>query len=218
MNDRIDDELKRSGTISTRIDQAILDAISIYQKKRFRFSEATFTFNTVVSQEFYTSSDNANIANLYLIDYLILQIGTARFDLVRRNPEDIDLLTQSGTQQGQPQVYSYFDEQIRFYPVPSAVYPVICSAHLLIAGPAAGSSGDSTTGIRWFTDAERLIRCRAKYSLAVNNINDPDLARRMSPDPPEPGEISGETWLAYEDLKAETAKLTATGRVRPTQF
>ena len=300
--DRIDDELKRSGTLTTQIQACIGDAITIYQKHRFRFSEGyDYSFNTVIGQEFYQvsgliavsgavnngsgairltiaglSAGGVNLTNLsnvqvfnvlgtteangtwpftiidgthidlvgstflnayisggsvsspavagqggigagnipYEIDYLAIQIGTARYEITRRQPEDIDLLTQSGTQQGQPYAYSYYNEQIRFYPVPSAVYPIIIASHEIIGAPAALN----TTGNRWMTDGERLIRSRAKYELSMNyNIDYPDLANRMlsiSPGGVETGAVAD----AFFELKREANKITGTGRVRPTQF
>jgi hypothetical protein len=296
MIDRIDDEIKRSGTLTTQIQQCITDAITVYQKHRFRFSEGyDYNFNTVIGQEFYATassiavtgaanngsglvrltltgltSGNINLntsgsvqvfgitgtteangtwqfliidpthidlvgsqfLNAYVsggavttpvpagqgsigagqlpfeIDYLAIQIGTARFALDRLPPEDIDLLTQSGTQMGQPYSYCYFNEQIRLYPVPSAVYPMIIGAHELIAAPAA----NATQNNRWMTDGERLIRSRAKYELSLNyNVNFPAMAQAMHPD-------TGATADAFTELKREANKITGTGRVRPTQF
>lgn len=217
MRDKIDDELKRSGTIDNQINEAISDAIKIYQRHRFRFSEAyDYNFSTVIGQEYYSAStaQPAGQGGLgagqvpYMIDYLAIQIGTARFDLVRKEPEDIDLLTQSGTQQGQPHTYAYFNEQIRFYPVPSAVYPIIVGAHQIIAAPAA----DTTANNRWMTDGERLIRCRAKYELAVHlGIDTETNMALFHPD-------RGETYDAFIELKGEANKISGVGRVRPTQF
>lgn len=296
MIDRIDDELKRSGTINSQIQQCITDAIAIYQKHRFRFTEGyDYNFNTVAGQEFYATASTIAISNAanngaglvrltiaalqsgninlntagtvqvfgiigtteangtweftiidsthidligsqflnayvsggsvttpvaagmgdigsgtmpYEIDYLAIQIGTARFDLTRMQPEDIDLLTQSGTQQGQPYNYAYYNEQIRLYPVPSAVYPIIVAAHELIGAPAT----TSTTGNRWMTDGERLIRSRAKYELSLNyGISFPALAQVMHPD-------SGASADAFTELKREANKITARGVIRATQF
>lgn len=209
MVDRIDDELKRSNTITTRVVQCINDAITIYQAHRFHFSEGyDGNFSTVLAQEYYSSSDNAAIKTNFLIDYLAIVIGTARFDLGRRQPEEIDLLTQSGTQRGQPQCFSYFQEKIRVYPVPDGVYSVIMGGHQLIAAPA----NDAEANNRWMVDAERLIRSRAKYELSLNyNIDFPTLAETMHPE-------TGAAADAFSELKRMTAKRTATGRVRPTQF
>lgn len=296
MSDRIDDETKKSGTLTSQIQACISDAITIYQKHRFRFSEGyDYSFDTAVGQEFYQvsgliavsgavnngsgevrltiaglSAGGVNLNNLsqvqvfgvvgtteangswafaiidsthidligstflnpyisggavtspavagqggigagqvpYQIDYLAIQIGTARYEIDRYDPKDIDLLTQSGTQRGQPYAYAYYNEQIRFYPVPSDIYPIIVAAHEIIAAPAALN----TTGNRWMTDGERLIRSRAKFELSMNyGIDYPGLAQRMNPD-------TGATADAFDALKREANKITSRGTVRPTQF
>lgn len=300
--DRIDDQLKRSGTLNSQIQQCITDAITIYQKHRFRFSEGyDYSFVTNPGQEFYAvagliavsnavnngsglvrltiaglSAGNVNLSTIpivqvfgivgtteangtwqfniidsthidlvgstfqntyvsggdvtapatasqgglgagqvpYQIDYLALQIGTARFEMTRLEPKDIDLLTQSGTQKGQPYAYTYFNEQIRFYPVPSAAYPVIIGAHEIIAAPTSLSQ----TGNRWMTDGERLIRCRAIYELALHYLKDDVLAGRMWTINPFNGAETGAVPDAFSDLKRESNKITGTGRVRPMQF
>ena len=217
MKDRIADELGGRADLATQIASCITDAITVYQKHRFRFSEGyDYNFSTVIGQEWYSAAtpQSAGQGGIgagqvpYQIDYLAIQIGTARFDLVKRSPEEIDLLTQSGTQQGQPHSWAYFNEQIRLYPVPSAVYPMILGAHEIIAAPAT----DSATGNRWMTDAERLIRSRAKYELSINyGVDNPAMAALMHPD-------TGATADAFTELKREANKITGTGRVRPTQF
>lgn len=209
MKDRIADELARSD-LSTQIAQCISDAIAIYQPHRFRFSESrdVCNFNTVIGQEFYTSATNPNIATLFLFDYVTITIGVSNFRVTRREPEDIELLSQTGTQRGQPQEYCYYNEMLRFYPVPSAIYPMLVAGHFSIDPP----TGDSVTGNRWMTTAERLIRSRAKYELSVNySIDFPNLAQIMHPD-------TGATSDAYDEIKAQTNKLTGTGRFVPTQF
>jgi hypothetical protein len=213
MKSRIGDEIAR-GDLTSQIALCITDAIQIYQKKRFRFSDNTFTFPTVTGQEYYTATDNTNIASLYIFDYVVVQIGNARFDVLRREPEEIELLTQSGTQQGQPQVFSYFEQQIRFFPVPNTAYPIIVAANTLVAAPAT----DIEAGNPWMLDAERLIRCRAKYELAVHYTRDADMAALMSPDEPGPGQKAGQVYEAFSELKGETNILTGVGRVQPTQF
>lgn len=210
MIDRIDDELKKSGVMNTQIAACVGDAIAVYQSHRFRFSESrtVCTFNTVTGQEFYTSSDNAAIATLYLFDYITVQIGVAQFEMTRREPRDVELLTQTGTQRGQPHTYSYMDYQLRFYPVPDNAYPIRVAGHMKIAAPAS----DAETGNRWMTDAERLIRSRAKYELAINyGVGGPELIALMHPE-------TGATADAYSELKREANKVTGTGLIRATQF
>lgn len=204
MKDVIADELARDD-IPTQIAVCILRAIAFYQPHRFIFSEGRDTsLNTVIGQEFYSATDDPVIGTLFAFDYITITIGTAKFDIQRYQPEQIELLTQTGTQQGQPYAFSYYDYQLRFYPVPSAVYPLTIAAHQKIPAPVL----DTDAGNPWMTEAEQLIRGRAKYELAVNYTKDMDEAQRMTAYVTE----------AYDELKARTNKLTGTGFVTPTSF
>lgn len=128
--DRCDDELKRAGTINDRIQLAIVDAINIYQRERFRFNETfTTTFLTVGGQQNYSllSDPNfaavANLQNVFKIDWLTITIPPAVFDMPRLQPEEILILTQTGTQMGQPYCYAFANEQIMLYPIPTTGTP-----------------------------------------------------------------------------------------------
>lgn len=318
MIDRVDDELKRQGTINDRIQVAICDSIRIYAKERFRFNETfTTTFLTVGGQQNYNIFSDVNFPSLtgpqqlYKIDWLTITIPPAVFDMPRMEPEEILILTQTGTQMGQPYAFAFANETIMLYPVPptgvpgtgpvsqlgsliggtgyppgtyaaipatggsgagltlnitvnsfgvvqavtianggqsylvgntiSAVlgigsgFSMVVSAinatgqgpFLMTIGghadlpspmPIVGSTGADTTGNRWFTDGEKLIRSRAKYELAINVLRDWELADRMSPFAPQMGKVSGETYEAYQQLSAENNRLQARGRISPMHF
>lgn len=204
MKDKIADQIARSD-LTTQIAETISDAIAQYQPHRFIFSETRdLSLSTVVGQEFYSSADDPLIGTLYAFDYITITIGTAKFDIQRYQPEDLELLTQNGTQQGQPYAFSYYDYQLRFYPVPSAVYPLTIAAHQQIVAPAA----DNTTGNPWMTDGEKLIRGRAKYELALNYTRNMAEAERMTAYVTE----------AYDELKARANNLAGLGLITPTQF
>jgi hypothetical protein len=210
MKDRIADELGGRSDLATQIVACVADAIAVYQPHRFRFSESrdVCQFNTVAGQEFYAASDNAAIATLFMFDYVTVTLGVTNFAINRRQPEDVELLSQTGTQRGMPLVFSYYNEQLRFYPVPDTAYPILVAGHMSIASPAS----DGATGNRWMLDGERLIRSRAKYELSINYAIDyPDLATRMHPE-------TGATADAYSELKQTANKLTGRGRVTPTVF
>lgn len=321
--DRIDDELKRNGTINDRIQIAICDAIELYAQERFRYNETfTTTFLTVGGQQNYNIFSDINFPavqgpqQIYHIDFLTITIPPAVFDMPRLQPEEILILTQTGTQMGQPYVFAFMNEQIMLYPIPPTGTPgtgPVTQLGLLVAGngytpgtyaaiPALAASGSGTgltlnvvvnnfgqvqstqianggenfkvgdtigmilglgtgyqqqvlaisntgqgpflmtigghvhlpatmlpvdttqanagtTGNRWFTDGEKLIRSRAKYELAINVMRDPDLARLMSPHPPEyNGGLVGAAYDAYEALSAQSNRMNASGRIRPMLF
>lgn len=206
LKDKIADQIARAD-LTTQVAETINDAILFYQPHRFIFSEGRDTsLSTVIGQEFYGVADDTLLGpvGLFAFDYITVTIGTAQFDLPRYQPEAIELLSQSGTQMGQPQCYSYYNYQMRLYPIPNAVYPLTIAAHQRIAAPAT----DIVAGNAWMVDGERLIRGRAKYELALNYTGDLDEAQRMTAYVTE----------AYDELKARTNKLAGTGFITPTQF
>jgi hypothetical protein len=206
MKDKIADQIARSD-LTTQIAECVNDAIVFYQPHRFIFSEGRDTsLSTVIGQEFYGVADDVLLGpnGLFAFDYITVTIGNAQFDLPRYQPKDIELLSQSGTQMGQPQCYSYYNFQMRLYPVPDVVYPLTIAAHQRIAAPAA----DDTAGNPWMVDGEKLIRGRAKYELALNYTQDLDEAQRMT------AYVSEQ----YDEMKSRTNKLAGTGLIRPTQF
>jgi hypothetical protein len=326
--DRIDDELKRNGTISDRIQNAIIDAINIYQRERFRFSETiSTTFTTtggVQNYQIFTDPAYANVVSpqqFFNIDWLTITIPPAVFDMPRIQPEELLILTQTGTQMGQPYVFAFANETIMLYPIPptgtpgtgpvsqlgtftagsnyapgtyaavpttdtttsgavgltfnitvnatgnvSAVQIVSAGVNYNVndnivatfstgsgfsvpvaavnvngqgpflmtvgghvqypspmtatnSGNPAYATGATTTGNRWFTDGEKLIRSRAKYELAINVLRDWTLAEQMSPHAPEfnNGKV-GAAWDAYTMMNAEMNRLQSRGLIKPELF
>lgn len=206
MKDRVARELRRSN-ITTQIAEAISTAIFAYQDERLHFNEKrTFTFPTVATQEFYDSDDAADIGNIIKIDYAKLHVGNTTFDLLPDFPSDIESSSTNATAIGQPGWFIYYGRQIRLYPIPAEVWNVRIAGLFKYAEPAT----DAETGNFWMTDAERLIRSRAKYELALHVLRDTELAQTMSSAVTE----------ALEQLKRWTNKLTQrdNGRVRPMYF
>ena len=217
MKSRIASEIARSD-LTTQIASAINDAILIYQKERFRFSESTpsapKTFVTVANQYIYTSSDLGVIGTLEKIDYVLVNIGSTRVKLLRQPPENIKIYNQLGTMSGQPMWYGYEGNQLIIGPVPSIAYTIEVCGFFIVAAPV----NDSEANNPWMIDAERLIRARAKFELATHVTRNPTMAAAMSPDAPAPGEKPGAAYREWRDLKGEANRLTRTGRVQPMQF
>lgn len=204
MKARIADELARSD-LTSQIAYAITDSIERYQSDRFWFNESRdLTFSTVASQEYYTSADNALIPDLYAIDGVFITVSDTVRQLSQYSIQAIEELSDNGAQTGEPFAFVYFQKKIRLYPVPTQVYTVRVMGHVKVAAPASDSEASNV----WMTDAERLIRARAKYELALNVIRDPDLATSMAAAVTE----------AFDQLKGRTNRQTGTGTICPTQF
>lgn len=204
---RIADELARSD-LTSQIRYAITDAIERYQPERMWFNESRgITFATVAGTSDYTAltGDVSHTKDLYAIDYLMLSTGATQIDtLCKESPERIEYLLGASNSQNQPYMFAYYNKTIRLYPIPNDAWTVRIAGHIKRAAPASDDEADNV----WMTDAERLIRARAKYNLAVDVLQDEGLAVRMTAAVTE----------AHEQLKGRTNKQLGSGSIAPMCF
>jgi hypothetical protein len=211
MKARIVREIRRSN-IDTDIAAAITTAIEQYQSERWYFNETRdFTFATVANQEVYDSDDDADLANIIKFDHVNWVQSANAFPLDPISPERIEYLNAAGTFTGDPQGYCWYGEQFRIYPIPSAVYTIRISCVKKVAAPA--SDGEASN--RWMTDAELLIRCRAKYELYTHVLLNAEASAYFDPE-----RDGSPTHSAYTTLKLRTNRQTQQGgwALQPTQF
>lgn len=204
MKSRVADELARTD-LTSQIANCISDAIKFYQSEQFKFNKSRgITFPTVAAQEFYGTADNAAIPLIFRIDTVILYVGTNPQWLDWRTNDDMESLNFNGQTTGDPFAYAYFNKQIRLGPIPTAVRTVRVTGHISYAAPAS----DVEASNPWMIEAEKLIRCRAKYELALNYLKDASLAEMMAPQILE----------AYDNLKGIANRVGGSGFVAPMQF
>jgi hypothetical protein len=205
MRTRIVDELGQRSDLVSQINYAITDAISFYQNERFIFNESRdITFPTVAGQDFYGAAANAAIPTMWSFDYLVLYLGSIPWPIHRRTPEYVEFANNNGLVTGQPYNYAFYNKQIRLGPVPDNVYTIRVAGRITFAAPASDSEANNP----WMVDAEKLIRSRAKYELALNVIFDSDMAQVQAAQVQE----------AYDQLKGAANRLTGTGKIQPTSF
>lgn len=205
MQDRIADELDRTD-LTTQIQKAIQTAIEKYERKRFYFNEArSLTFTTVDGQEFYTSADATDIPNLLFIDNVKLTISASdKIDLDRADYSELEYLsTNSTTDEGQPTCYAYYAKQLRLYPIPDAAYAVRVSGVFALSDLSATADTNA-----WMTDAEALIRSRAKREIFTHVIRDVEGAQAMAQAEAE----------ELQSLNQATNARSSTGTILPTEF
>lgn len=207
MKSRIADELARSD-LTSQIATAITDAITHYQKQRFWFNESRgITFLTVAGTSDYTSlsGDASSPADIYKIDYMKLIIGATQINTIDEEcPERLEYLLGASSSRNQPYIYAYYNKTIRLYPIPSDAWTVRIGGHIKKPAPSDDDEADNV----WMTDAEALIRARAKYELAVHVLKDPELAVAMTAAVTE----------ALDELRGTTNKQTGTGCIAPMPF
>lgn len=174
MRARIADEISDSN-LTTQINRAIQSAIAHYERQRFYFNtRVTDTFALVADQEYYGSSDLAAIPNLLAIDDMYATISGSRYQIVPVSFDDI-AAEQTGTLEADPPYrYAYHAQQIRMFPVPSAARTVTMADHYRLT--ALSADGDSNA---WTTDAEELIRQRAKAIVRIDVEGHPGAIAEM---------------------------------------
>lgn len=190
---------------TTRAQYAIQDAIRFWQGNRFYFNEyrTTGAFPTVIGQEFYTVADWADIPNLVSIDKMSILVSGNRYFMVARTAAYMEDISVNPSVTGAPMDYSYYNEQLRFYPIPNQIYPVNVLATKQFAVLAA--DGDANV---WTTDAEALIRQTAKKYIW----------RDILLDSTEAALCDAAAMEVFKSLKAETFNRMANRRVRPSYF
>lgn len=159
---------------SAEIASAVLSAIAHYAREPFYFNTKTNTFNTVANQEYYSSSDLADIATLVQIHTLTYTTNSIKIPLRSMDFEKINDW-QTGAVIAPPAYFAYYKQNIRLYPIPDAVYTMTMAYVYKLT--ALSVDGDSNA---WTTDAEELIRCRAKADLYGHLLKEYDAADRMT--------------------------------------
>lgn len=163
-----------SSGIESQIQSAILSAVAHYAREPFYFNTKTNTFSTVANQEYYSSSDLADIATLVNIQAMTATVNSTKLPIKSLDFETIDDW-QTGAVKARPDYYAYYKQNIRLYPIPDAVYTITLAYVYKLTALSASSDSNA-----WTTDAEELIRCRAKADLYTNLLKEYDAADRMT--------------------------------------
>jgi hypothetical protein len=201
--DDIDDT---SGEYGAQILKAVQGAQRDCERSTYYFNETRdVTFSTVIGQQIYDSTANANIPTLVHIQRAYITDGGGQIDFLRLiTPDLMELLSDSSAATGEPYNYTYFAQKIRIYPIPDAVYTI-----RLQLGPYRLSVlSNPSDNNAWLDEAYDLMKARAKYRLYKNSLKDPALAAEALND-----------WRDQDLLlAAETSSRNASGFIQATSF
>jgi hypothetical protein len=202
--DDIDDTTNEYGV---SILKAVQAAQRYCERSTYYFNETRdVTFVTVSGQQWYTSAANANIPTLIRIEAAYSEDANGqRLKLDRTTPKELEILADNTAATGQPFWWTYFNQQIRLYPIPGAqVYTIRLQLGLYRLTPLVNSSDTNA----WLTEAFDLMKARAKYILCKDTLKDPALAAEALND-----------WRDQDEaLSAETASRAGRGKIQPTAF
>jgi len=201
--DDIDDT---TGEYANAILKAVQGAQRDCERFAFYFNESRDkTFPTVAGRAIYTGADLAEIATLVRIQAAYFRdTGGQVTDLRWAPPEEMELLSDNTAASGQPTSYSYFNRQLRLYPIPNAVWAIRLQLGPYRLMPLAQPADTNA----WLDEAYDLIKARAKYRLCKNTLKDANLAAEALNDFNE----------QFALVKAETSARSGSGAVRPTEF
>lgn len=170
MKARIAEETTRDDLLASgAIEREIVSAMKFYRATRFWFNEARsrVVFNTVIDQGIYTSADHPDIPDLIRIDYITVNYLGREVRLRYAQPADIEQWAGSiSAVTNPPAFFSYYEQQLRFYPTPDGVYPVRVAGVARVALPAS----DGEPNNPWMNDAAELISARATRNLYLKNM------------------------------------------------
>lgn len=203
MKTRIEDETGRAD-LPAQIENAINEAIGYYQTQRFYWNERNdVEFQAVATQAAYAASDQPYIPVAYDVDDVFVTVSGNEYRIKRMDPTRWRLLNNASTQ-GQPYQYSYFNRTVYLYPVPDQEYQIRMVGQFRIDAPASDAESDNP----WMTDAETLIRHRAKMLLFRDVLMEAEKAMLCA---------KAEMDALYS-LRAVTSSMTRTGLIEPMQF
>lgn len=197
---RIEREIKRDG-ITADIRDAIVDAIDSYESERFYFNEGSAKAVTTASSPFLSSVPG----NIISIDSLTMDFSGSRIPLRHSDAVEIDEID-DGVAVGQPTDWGYYKDMIRFYPTPDVAYTAHIKGQIELIEVSASASTGATNA--WVTDAEAMIRAKAKAIIFLHRLRNEQQSFFME----------GAAEAARRRLLNKTYEKLATGRITKTDF
>lgn len=197
----IADDLDDTG-LTSAIATAITRAIEFYQPTLFWFNKARdVEFSTIIDQEFYSATDDADIGRIVKIDKVVVEKTGSKTTLLRVPNLDLE---GNNSNSGDPAYFAWFNDQIRLYPKPNSVETVRVTGQVKMPEPAS----DSETNNVWMIHCYNLIRAHAKADICANKTRDFEMAQACEV-------IAGKELARLDKL---TVKKLGTGHVRPTEY
>ncbi len=174
MQTRIADEFVNESITTAQIQNAIQSAIKHYQREAFWFNQKVGSFSTVADQEWYSSSDYADIPYMLRVDSMRVGPTTSKTP-IKEVPNSSIEDTQDGSVTGEPQYWSRYQDKIRFLPIPNAVYTITASYIYRLTALSAGTDTNA-----WVDECEEMIRQSAKRILSTDILHADDMAQRYA--------------------------------------
>ncbi len=160
---RIVTELSRSdldtgGALAAQLLTHIQRACEYYADRRFWFNAIVTSVNTVASTATVTIPSTVRRVERVTIPTL----GVELREVTLAGLDD-------GTETGIPETYAYYNDTLRMYPIPNAIYALRIAGVSQIAAPALDADDNE-----WTDEAQDLIVNHAKMTLCRDQFRDPE--------------------------------------------
>lgn len=194
---RIADDLARGGELDTQIAAAIEDAVDYYKDEKFTFNQGVGTVTTASGTANYDLPVDAQ-----KIDAATIVSSGSRYDLERIPFEQYLEYSQiPDTALGTPCEYAIWNNDVYFYPTPTAIETVTFWS---VEDLTAFASDDDSNG--WTTEGRMLIRCHAKGSIYRHVIRNFE----------EAAANESAALVELRRLRRKANRLLSRGQVRPS--
>lgn len=151
---RIASEIKRT-TLTAEVAAHTLRAIEFYAKRRTWKNEGVATIDTVAN-----TATRATPTGLRDIDRVAVVVNGTDYALTKVTREVMADRQGAAASAGQPVEYSWEGANLKFWPIPDAVYPVNIAG--IFDDTALANDNDTNS---WTTIGENLIVARAKHTI-----------------------------------------------------
>lgn len=199
MQTRIRRELNRDGLTADIVDH-IVTAIKYYKGTRFFFNEKEATASIGTG----TTAIVLPTGAIEIDEVILMDSNGYRYELKERDWETLNL--RDTTVNSFPDEWALYRDVIHLRPPCDRALTVQASYHAELTDVSASASGAVTNA--WMTDAEALIRSRAKETLYRHRLRNKAQADEMKDD------VRDE----LRALEQQTAKKLSTGRFKKTRF
>lgn len=186
------------------IARAVFTAIRLYEREPFYFNESRLTtFMTRPRCAWYGADDASEIALAGGIREVFIHAQGQIRRLQQASAGTLECFSEVD-HLGAPHNFALFNDQMRLYPTPDAIYVV----RLYLSPARLDDITDSTTPSAWFSEAFDLIKAQAKYQFYKDILKDAEAATAARMDVDE----------QYRALIRETSRRKNVTLIEPTGF
>lgn len=180
------------------VKMAVISAMQHYKSHHFWFNEGTHTFDLTANQQAYgfeTDDDEGLPADFIAPNNMYVQVsGTRWLSLEQTTIDNMRWMTSTETVIGVPTHWAWWASQIYFTPIPNQQDMSVRMDYTKDLGipeyywdgtgwqftlPGSNQEWNDNWESEWLSEAEELIRCRAKWDLYFNYYDDNDNAQKM---------------------------------------